>query len=147
MSRHGHATTLNFAGILAQPSDDTGAPLPGVDPVLDLAVAQVQVLRPGITIDKTALVGVVLDAGAVLPPGAPPDGRAVQGPDVPTPRPAEYLYEVTNTGNVELSPRPAPRAGDDICGPLVFAEGDTDGDELLDVDETWRLHVRCGARP
>ena len=62
--------TLNFAGILAQPSDGTGAPLPGVDPVGDLALAQVQVLRPGITVAKTALVGVVLDAGAVLPAGA-----------------------------------------------------------------------------
>ncbi len=114
------ATTLNFAGILAQPSDGTGAPLPGVDPVGDLALAQVQVLRPGITVAKTALVGVVLDAGAILPAGAPPDGRAVQGPDVPTPRPAEYLYEVTNTGNVPLAldPDPPVEGGDGICAPL-----------------------------
>ena len=133
------APTLNIAGIIAQPSDATGAPLPGVDPVADLAAAFVQVLAPGISIDKTALVGVVLDDGAVLPPGLEADGRAVQGPDVPTPRPAEYRYEVHNTGNVELSldPNPPVEGGDGICSPLVFEEGDIDADDLLDIDETW----------
>ena len=35
--------------------------------------------------------------------------RAVAGPDVPTPqRPAEYLYDVINTGNVPLALTPDP---------------------------------------
>ncbi len=122
--------TLNIAGILAQPSDANGAPLPGVPPVFDLATAFVNVLQPGISVDKIALVGVVLDGGA----------EPVAGPDVPTPRPAEYRYEVTNTGNVELGLDPNPPAEDPtrhVCAPLVFVEGDTDGDDLLDVDETW----------
>ena len=121
--------TVNVAGILAQPSDATGAPLPGVDPVFDVAVAFVDVLQPGITITKTALRGVVLDDGA----------EPVQGPDVPTPRPAQYLYEVNNTGNVPLAldPDPPAEGGDGICAPLEFVEGDTNADGLLDVDETW----------
>ena len=106
------ATTLNIAGIIAQPSDATGAPLPGVDPVGDLALALVEVLRPGITIDKTALVGVVLDDGAVLRRSCSRRPRRA-GPGLPTPRPAEYLYEVNNTGNVPLSvdPNPPSRPG------------------------------------
>ena len=60
----------------------------------------------------------------------------VAGPDVPDPRPAEYLYQVTNTGNVPLDLDAGPPS-DDNCGPLVFAGGDTNGDGLLDTDEVW----------
>jgi hypothetical protein len=117
--------TINIAEIIGQPADDTGAPLPNTDPVDDMAAAFVDVLRPGIDIVKTALVPVVLD----------PDAPAVSGPDVPDRRPAQYLYEVTNTGNVELGLGAGP--ADDICSPLTLLEGDTDTDELLDPDETW----------
>ncbi len=56
--------------------------------------------RPGITITKTALRDPVLD----------PDATAVSGPDVPDPRPAEYTYEVTNTGTVPLALNPTRRS-------------------------------------
>jgi hypothetical protein len=117
--------TINIAQIIGQPSDDAGVPLPNTDPVDDVAAAFVDVLRPGIDIVKTALVPVVLD----------PDAPAVSGPDVPDPRQAQYLYEVTNTGNVELDLGAGP--ADDICSPLTLLEGDTDTDDLLDPDETW----------
>src|SRR5262245_4687035 len=76
--------TVNVARIIGQPSDAQGNPLPGVGTVRDFAAAVVDVVTPGISITKTSLVPVVLD------PGAP----AVSGPDVPTPRPAEYTYEI-----------------------------------------------------
>jgi hypothetical protein len=142
------ARTVNLATITGQPSDATGAPLPGVDPVSDLAVAFVDVLRPAIDIVKTALVPVVLDESLVAPdPGAP-----ISGPDVPAPpatttvRPARYLYDVTNTGAVPLRLTAVPI--DDTCSPLVPVpaggapqRGDRNGDGLLGVNETW--HFSC----
>ena len=86
--------------------------------------------RPDIDVVKTALVPVVLDPGADA-------GRSARTSRRRRPRPAEYLYEVTNTGNVPLDLDPDPPT-DDICSPLVFVPAsDTNGDGLLDVDETW----------
>jgi hypothetical protein len=120
------ATTLNLATIEAQPTDEAGSPLPDVDPVTDLAVALVNVVRPGIEVTKTALRPTVLD----------PDARPVSGPDVPTPRLAEYRYEVSNTGNVPLHLSATPPV-DDRCAPLTFVEGDTADPNLLDPEEVW----------
>src|SRR5262249_15126076 len=103
-----------------------------VDSVRDLADAVVNVLTPGIDVVKTALRDPVLD------PGAP----AVAGPDVPTVRPAEYTYDVSNTGTIALDLVPDPPV-DDICSPLVPATplGDDNGNGLLDPDEVW--HYTC----
>ena len=120
------APTVNVAEIEGQPSDDNGDPLPGIDPVSDRAAAFVNVVRPGITVTKTALRAVVLD----------PDAIPIAGPDDPTPRPAQYLYEVVNTGNVPLSLADEPPA-DDICSPVTFQSGDDDSDGLLGVEEVW----------
>jgi len=126
-------TTVNVARIEGQPSQADGDPIPGADPVHDFATAVVQVARPGIAVTKTALRDPVLD----------PDAPAVAGPDVPTVRPAEYTYDVTNTGTVPLELDPDPPV-DDICGPLVADPnglGDTDENGLLDPGEVW--HYTC----
>ena len=126
-------TTVNVARIVGQPSQANGDPLPGVDPVDDLAAAIVRVAQPGIQVVKTALVDPVLD----------PDAEPISGPDFPTPRPAEYTYEVTNTGTVPLAVVPNPPV-DDICGPLQPAPGglgDRNGDQLLQPGEVW--HYIC----
>ncbi len=83
---------------------------------------------------KTALVPVVLDPDAIDPDPAAPNGRATSGPDVPTPRPAEYTYDVNNTGtapirNVVLD--------DDTCDSPVLTAGDANGDNVLAVNEVW----------
>jgi uncharacterized repeat protein (TIGR01451 family) len=119
------ATTLNTASLTGQPTQPDGTPLP-VPTVTDRAFALVEVAQPDLTVTKTSLVPVVLD----------PDAPAVDGPDTPTPRPAEYRYEFTNDGDVPLSLTETPPA-DDKCAPLVFVEGDTNGDDLLDPGEVW----------
>jgi hypothetical protein len=121
------SATVNVARITGRPSAADGSPLPGVDPVSDLAVAVVKVVQPGIDITKTATRGVVLD----------PDADPVAGPDVPTPREAQYLYDVVNTGNVPLS-LTGDGPTDDICAPLTLEGGDDNGDGLLDPDEVWQ---------
>jgi uncharacterized repeat protein (TIGR01451 family) len=69
----------------------------------------------------------------VVDPAAP----VVVGPDQPR-RPAQYSYEVTNTGDVPLALNPNPPVENPvICGPLTFEGGDTNADGLLDVGETW----------
>lgn len=118
--------TINLARITGIPADDAGDPLPDADPLSDLAAALVQVDRPAISITKTALRPVVLD----------PDADAFEGPDVPTRREAEYLYEVTNPGTVALSLAASPPA-DSKCDPVTFTGGDTDDDTLLDPGEVW----------
>jgi LPXTG-motif cell wall-anchored protein len=119
--------TLNLAEIEGQPVDGDGNPIG--DPITDFALAFVDVLRPGIDVVKTALVSVVLDEN--LTP------RPISGLDADESRPAFYLYELTNTGNVPLSlERVHP--SDDTCPELVFDPlSDVNGDGLLDVDETW----------
>ena len=118
------APTVNTASIIGQPSAADGTALPGIDPVEDSAAAFVDVVVPGIAITKTSLRGVVLD------PGAP----AVAGPDVPDRRPAEYVYQVTNTGNVTLDLGAGPL--DDKCPTLILTGGD-DGSGLLEAGEVW----------
>lgn len=114
--------TLNTATIVAQPIDGGGQPI--ADPLEREDVAFVAVVEPGIALVKTALVPVVLDTAA----------DPVLGPDVPTVRPAEYLYEVTNTGDVPLR---GVALVDDRCASPVLADGDVDADVVLDPSEVW----------
>ncbi len=118
-------STPNLAEITGQPTEADGTPLP-VPPVTDIAAAFVDALQPALDVTKTALVPLVLD------PAAP----AVAGPDVPTPRPAEYRYEIGNSGDVPLSLAATPPT-DDKCAPLTLEEGDTNSDGLLDPGEVW----------
>src|SRR5262249_59403943 len=53
-------------------------------------------------------------------------------------RPAQYTYEVTNTGDVPLALNPNPPVENPlICGPLTFEGGDVIPNGLLDVGEVW----------
>ena len=116
--------TLNTATINAV----TVAPTPAT--LVRQAVDLVAVVTPGIEITKTALVGTVLD------PGATP----FDGPDVPTPRQAEYVYDVANTGALPLA-NVASRITDNKCAPVTLdASTDINGDGLLDTDEVWQFH-------
>lgn len=45
-----------------------------------------------------------------------------------------YTFTVTNTGDIEIS---GLKAVDSIAGNGVYVSGDTDEDELLDLEETW----------
>ncbi|WP_133411837.1 DUF7507 domain-containing protein [Agromyces badenianii] len=114
--------TLNIATIVAQPVSD-GAPVGGVLTRHDIAF--VDVASPGIAIAKTALTAVVLD----------PDAEPIRGPDTPDPRPAEYVYEVSNPGAVPLRD---VDPSDDRCAPLALdPAGDVNGDGNLDPSEVW----------
>ena len=50
-----------------------------------------------------------------------------------------YTFTVTNTGDVEMTDLTAV---DSIAGKGVYASGDTDEDEALDMDETWIFNVK-----
>lgn len=114
--------TLNIATIVAQPVDADGNPVGG--PLTRHAPALVAVVRPAIHLEKTALIPVVLD----------PDAAPVRGPDVPTPRPAQYQYQVSNTGNVPIRD---VSLTDDTCASPALQSGDTNNDGILDTDEVW----------
>ena len=115
------AHTVNVATITAV----TVAPQPVT--LVRHAADVVDVVVPSISITKTALRGVVLDPSAT--PGA--------GPDVPTPRQAEYHYQVVNPGSLPLADV-ASRVTDDKCSPLTFDSAtDLNGNGLLDPGEVW----------
>ena len=114
--------TINIATISAQPVDGAGDPVGA--PLVRRARALVEVVQPGIDLIKTALVPVVLDA----------DANPIAGPDVPTPQPAQYTYDVANTG---VTPLGAVTLTDDRCATVTFVSGDTNTDNVLDIDEVW----------
>jgi hypothetical protein len=93
----------------------------GGAPLVRRAKALVDIVTPGIALDKIALKPVVLD----------PDAKPV-GPHVPDP--AVYEYQVTNTGDVPIGD---VVLADDRCSPLTFIGGDANGDTYLDTNETW----------
>ena len=82
-----------------------------------------------VTDDDTAVVTVAASGPAIhIEKLATPTALPVGGGDV------DYTYTVTNAGNVPLSD---VTVVDDKCAPVVFIDGDTSGDDLLDLDETW----------
>jgi uncharacterized repeat protein (TIGR01451 family) len=48
--------------------------------------------------------------------------------------PVTYTFVVTNTGDVPLT---SVDVDDDKCSPVTFVSGDTDGDDKLDLTESW----------
>ena len=87
-----------------------------------------RVVQPGIGLVKTALRPVVLDA----------DASPIAGPDVPTPRTADYTYDVANTGTTPLDD---VIVTDPLCTAIVPTGtpniGDINGDGVLDIEEVW----------
>lgn len=74
------------------------------------AIAEVDVINPSIEVRKT------------------PDQTSVTAGTTVT-----YTIEVENTGDTKLT---NVNLNDDVCSPLEYQSGD-DGDEALEVDETW----------
>jgi uncharacterized repeat protein (TIGR01451 family) len=83
----------------------------GAGTIIDFVTASVDILRPAIAINKTA------------------DSEQAYDGDTIT-----YTYTITNTGNTPLS---AISVSDDTIEDVTYQSGDTNEDEILDVDETW----------
>jgi uncharacterized protein YfaP (DUF2135 family) len=87
----------------------------GSQAIIDWTKATVDILRPAVAINKTA------------EPEQAYDGDTIT-----------YTYTVSNPGNTPLS---AISITDDKVGNITYdggyQSGDTNGDEILDVDETW----------
>jgi len=84
---------------------------PDGTPVEDEDEETVTVVEPGIQITKTA-------SSASVAPGTQ----------------VTFTYTVVNTGDTDLV---QVSVGDDKCSPVVLQSGDSDGDAVLDQDETW----------
>jgi uncharacterized repeat protein (TIGR01451 family) len=86
-----------------------------IDPVGDAvtaeATASVEVINPDITIEKTAAPATIYARD-----------------------PVTYTYLVSNPGDDPLGD---VVVSDDKCAPVTLIGGDTNGDDLLDVGETW----------
>jgi uncharacterized repeat protein (TIGR01451 family) len=83
----------------------------GVGTIIDWTTASVDILRPAIAINKTA-----------------DPVEAYEGDTI------TYAYTITNTGNTPLS---AISVNDDEIEDITYQSGDTNGDDMLDTDETW----------
>ena len=117
---------INVAIITGVPSDViTGMPLPGIPNVGDLALAVVDVIRPGIDIVKTTSTPVVLTTGLTG------TGQPIEGPDTPypDPRPGPDRLSTATTSPTPVPP-PLPLDLDDPaaaqpfdseCAPVVFS--------------------------
>jgi uncharacterized repeat protein (TIGR01451 family) len=82
----------NTASASAQPVDEQGAPIPGVDSPIDEDTAEVDEITPAIEIQKTVYAG--HDSGASCPGSELVQGQ--NGADV------TYCFSVTNTGDAYL---------------------------------------------
>ena len=133
----GHRDDLNFAGILAQPSDGTGAPLAGVDPS---ATSPWRRSRSSGQASRSTRRHSLASSSTAVPCCRPePRGSVARSPTSRRlVRPGTGTRSTTRaTSRYAVNPVPPnidPNPPvDDICGPLVFEEGDADADDLLDV--------------
>src|SRR5262249_2771696 len=62
------------------------------------------------------------------------DGDSPTGPHVANGSTVTFTYVVTNTGNVPIA---NVAVSDDKLGPITSFTGDTNGNGLLDLAETW----------
>src|SRR5215218_5519225 len=62
------------------------------------------------------------------------DANSPSGPHVPVGSTVTFTYVVTNTGNVPVA---SVAVTDDRLGPVTSFTGDTNGNSLLDLTETW----------
>ncbi len=115
-----YTNTTNTVSVSGRPSDETGDPLPGIDPVTDSDTETVTAVDPAINIVKT------------------PDATTVYSGTLVT-----YAYTVTNPGNVPLVLQGSPGVTDTHCSPVAFLGGDSGNPGWLDPDETWLY--RCTA--
>jgi uncharacterized repeat protein (TIGR01451 family) len=83
----------------------------GSGTIVDWDTATVDILRPAIALNKTT-----------------DREQAAEGDTI------SYTYTVSNTGNTHLS---NVSVADDTIEGIEYQSGDTNEDELLDVDETW----------
>jgi hypothetical protein len=83
----------------------------GSGTIVDWDTATVDILRPAIALDKIAESVLVHDDDTIT-----------------------YTYTVTNSGNTPLSDISVT---DDAIEVVTYQSGDTNGDEILDTDETW----------
>ena len=105
-----YSCSTNLAADTTNTATATGFDVNG-DPVTATDTATVDVIHPGIVVDKTTSTPSIGVGGI-----------------------ATYSYAVTNGGDTPLR---NVTVTDDKCSPVVFGSGDTNGDSLLDVAETW----------
>src|SRR5262245_18803623 len=72
------------------------------------------------------------------------DANSPTGPHVATRSTVTFTYVVTNTGDVPLA---NVAVSDDILGPITSFTGDTNGNGLLDLTETWTYTKTVTAQP
>jgi uncharacterized repeat protein (TIGR01451 family) len=107
-------------------------------------------LNPGVTnaIVRATVDGVLHDAptnnqaavqktlGTSVPPPHMTLTKVASTAGGPAPLPVTYTYTLVNDSLTDL-PIGNVSVTDNLCSPLVFAGGDSDGDTLLDVGEKW----------
>ena len=120
------ATTIATAGqyvntgtVTGNPVDENGNDIPGLADQTDSDIDHHFGATAGVNIVK-------LTNGT--------DNNTPTGPVVPVGSTVTFTYIVTNTGNVPLS---NVSVTDDKGVTPVYQSGDSDGDGLLDVSETW----------
>ena len=105
--------TTNTATVSGQPSDEAGIPLSGMDPVSSQDTATVDVVAPGIKVEKIAYPTTIYASNSVV-----------------------YTYTVTNPGDTPLA---SVAVTDDVCSPITGPApgGDINSNSVLDLSETW----------
>ena len=120
----------NHADVVGTPVFDDGTPIPGLPDVSDLDPSHYYGRSAGIDVEKFTN-GEDADTGP--------------GPIVEAGSEVVWTYLVTNTGTDPLT-NVAENIRDNLEGTPAYVSGDTDGDGLLDVDETWLFTIRGEAQ-